>query len=309
MPDAHAIVLACDDDYLKPTVVAARSALRSTDRELRVFVVGLDLNDASVSLLRSRIGLPLELIPFPPGKLDMLPWTGRPASVWVRLFIGSIIPADVSRAVWIDSDMLVRGPIDQLLDTRLQEMTIAACRDYWIPTHADSGIGLSQVAGTPQGMTYFNAGMLVVDLDRWRADGVEDALVSFAGRSEVVLENADQDVLNAVMWDAWLPLPQTWNYPAQFVSNSSFASHIVHFFGARKPWVVACENAHFQREYRKAAKEIGWVVPRPQLTARRAARLLTPQIVRDLREQLKVRGERRISSARREASRSARSAG
>jgi lipopolysaccharide biosynthesis glycosyltransferase len=267
-------------------VVAARSALAHLRPDVEVVILGADLSPESSEFLCDHIGGTTIVTPVSSNVFDELPALERfPRTVWAILLLGSLLPRDAERVLWLDGDVLVRGPIDELLELPLEGMTMAASVDYWAPTHAGAAPGFWQAASTPPGAAYFNTGVLVVDLPSWRSLDVEGLVRDALARQPAIpTPNADQDILNAVLWDRWLPIPDRWNYPAQLVSRDSYRARIAHFFGARKPWKIACENSHLQREYATAAREIGWEVPGPSRSVRHLTRALLPPFVGDIRD-------------------------
>ena len=55
-------------------------------------------------------------------------------------------------------------------------------------------------------VSYFNSGVLVIDLDRWRGTDVESRIIDYASTLPDSYLLLDQDTLNTVLWDDWLLL-------------------------------------------------------------------------------------------------------
>src|SRR5262249_2011803 len=114
---------------------------------------------------------------------------------------------------------------------------------------------------------YFNAGVLVIDLEAWRAQGIGDRLRSAMSRLDGKFGFGDQDALNFVLIDNWVELPIEWDYlfvglpgaVTPVVGSRILASDgIVHFVGPIKPWHDSFPEGPFLKMFTKAADESGW---------------------------------------------------
>jgi len=93
---------------------------------------------------------------------------------------------------------------------------------------------------------YFNAGVLIIDLDSWRRAHVGERALSFIAQYRPAL--MDQDALNAVVSGQWLELDPMWNTITYWFRSRSRQrrysallrrARIVHYAGHRKPWLRA----------------------------------------------------------------------
>ena len=105
---------------------------------------------------------------------------------------------------------------------------------------------------------YFNAGVLLVDVDFWRRNNVLGASAEFAGSHADVLLCHDQDVLNCLFQDNKVILPLrynmlneywfstrcsvvSWQFDGQ-IADGQRHPVIVHFTGLPKPWFSNCRH-------------------------------------------------------------------
>lgn len=100
---------------------------------------------------------------------------------------------------------------------------------------------------------YFNAGMLLIDVERYcEEDVLGQCLRIFADHPEAVPRH-DQSLLNLVMHGRWTELSPSWNW--QYTWSSRFFAdlldpHLIHFIGPKKPWK---DTGHtLPRRYRQA---------------------------------------------------------
>ena len=115
----------------------------------------------------------------------------------------------------------------ELAEADLRDAVIGATADpsiSWLGVSVDRPVlrefGLT--ARTP----YFNAGVLVVDVERWRAAGIGDAVCDFLRANWQQIHRGDQDALNVVLADRRHTLDLTWNQTASIQSDRGL-DHIV----------------------------------------------------------------------------------
>ncbi len=183
------------------------------------------------------------------------------AATYFRLLLPSLLPAKVQRVIFIDSDAIVMDHLRELWELPLEGKALAAVPDHWLSCK-DHGY----VHGE-----YFNAGIMLIDLDVWRAKDVLGLGRVFAKANPHRLRHWDQDVLNAVFAKEWLPIGERWNAcphlfgllpdfdltPERLTPSETRAIHhpaIVHFAGPGpvKPWNA--RSTHPLREHYLAAK-------------------------------------------------------
>jgi lipopolysaccharide biosynthesis glycosyltransferase len=134
---------------------------------------------------------------------------------YYRLLIGRLLPEAVRRVLYLDADTIVRGSIGELLELDLEGHVLAATPEE-VPVDKVSGFGPHPVRlGLPEDTPYFNAGVLLVDLDCWRRTNVEQRCLTkirqlCAGAER--LSFAEQDILNLVLSSEWKALGPSYNY-------------------------------------------------------------------------------------------------
>jgi lipopolysaccharide biosynthesis glycosyltransferase len=154
---------------------------------------------------------------------------------FARLFIASVLPSTINSAIYIDADTLV---IDQI--TYLQELNltqpIAAC-DHCSP------FDQLRIHGE-EGGSYFQAGLLRIDLEDWRNTDVMDKFMNVINNSYDRILWWDQDVLNIVFKDKWQRLPVSYNLCRVVRESLDNPQHsikldqkLIHFDGGHRPWV------------------------------------------------------------------------
>jgi lipopolysaccharide biosynthesis glycosyltransferase len=169
-----------------------------------------------------------------------------------RLLLGELLP-DLDRVIYLDIDVLVTGNFAELYDIDLRSNIIAAVPDVWINQARIHRHKLSQSSLALQitadeyvrtiigidDKKYFNAGVLVIDLDKWRKYDIMPRCLSFYQKNFILLYT-DQDALNHVYQDRVLWIGAEWNfipkaYQSYKLEYDYINPYIVHFAGP-KPW-------------------------------------------------------------------------
>jgi lipopolysaccharide biosynthesis glycosyltransferase len=165
-------------------------------------------------------------------------------STLFRLGLEKHAPADCRRVLYLDADLGVAGDVRPLWGADLGEHPIGAVVDAFIEPES-----LAARWGLPDGGRYFNAGILLIDLERVRRDRLFARAIDFIAQNGADLPYNDQDALNWVFWRNWRELDTVWNVQ-RFMAFPEIdrtlphdrrlgarAPLIVHFMGADKPWM------------------------------------------------------------------------
>lgn len=169
--------------------------------------------------------------------------------VYARLLIDRLLPPEVERIIYLDCDTMVRDRIEALYDTDMEGYPIAAVRDVmgaFIVGGRDirSNRDLFDTADP-----YFNSGMLLIDVPKYRAVDVGARLETAIADGVMARIYYDQDLLNLIFKNNWRILPPRWNTLDAHYSHEAGDPAILHYTGPFKPWHVV-SNAAFRRTYR-----------------------------------------------------------
>jgi lipopolysaccharide biosynthesis glycosyltransferase len=105
---------------------------------------------------------------------------------------------------------------------------------------------------------YFNAGVLLINLEFWRQSNVYENSMAFIMSNTKKMDFWDQDALNAILVHRWIELPPHWNAQYEYLKrNPSSNPAIVHFTGDIKPWHWS-PGYLFEREYRMYRRKTPW---------------------------------------------------
>jgi lipopolysaccharide biosynthesis glycosyltransferase len=189
------------------------------------------------------------------------------APTYYRLQLAELLPEACHRIIYLDTDLIVLKDIQQLWNLEMDGRHILAAQDLNSPRMDASTLKnydkcrrfitcqhpliQYQQLGIPGSAKCFNAGVLLIDMQKWRRDHVGATVLEFLQTNSEHIQFWDQDGLNAVLWDKWSELRPAWNQmPAIHLlpgwqwspfDRNAFeeAVHdpaIVHFAGSVKPW-------------------------------------------------------------------------
>jgi lipopolysaccharide biosynthesis glycosyltransferase len=175
------------------------------------------------------------------------------------LLLSESLPSTLERVVFLDADMLVLDDLANLWETPMGSHVLAAAPDSTVPRcSSPRGVKGWRKLGIPPGAAYFNAGVLLIDIARWRERDVTQRVRHYFETTSEPIDFLHQEALNAVLWDDWQPLHSRWNLLASLAgrayehppSEAWRQPGVVHFAGRMKPWRAPI-GGPFNRPYRK----------------------------------------------------------
>lgn len=165
------------------------------------------------------------------------------AANYFRLLAPDILPETLGKVLYLDSDLIVNAPIDELFNSDITNYPLAACGDKVIATKQRLQL---------QGNYYFNSGVMLMNLDYWRREKLGLKAIDFIRSNPDMIILWDQDALNKIVDGNFINLNRKWNSLVDLYANQSQVtpdSIIIHFVGSLKPWHSWCLDSQ---------KEIYW---------------------------------------------------
>lgn len=263
------VLFCCDPGYYQHLAVALWSLLAHNRRhDIEVHLI-TGLRDAT-----AETRLRASLASFEPVRLEIHEFTWPEKHSWhtsehitaetyTRLHCPQVLDGAIDKVLYLDADLLVVDDLGPLWATDVSDVALAAAPDPY-------GEDRDQALGLPPGAIYFNAGVLLINLARWRAEGLTERLSAYIREQGPRLRQHDQDALNALLHDRIRVLDLRWNLQARALHpHRAAAVHrpdlrraarqpgIIHFASSRKPWIFSVAIPH-RALYRRYLRRTAW---------------------------------------------------
>jgi len=179
-------------------------------------------------------------------------------ATYYKLALGRLLPHEVSKIIYLDSDMIVTTSLASLYHTDIWECYAAVVAE-------------SLKRHFPLGGPYFNAGMVLFNLEKWRCENLEGQAIQFGYDHPDWIIWVDQDILNYLFKGNVIYLPLKWNkIPSEILLGNStqwggFYSEtemskvgkelgIIHYAWIDKPWLPMCQHPNKASYWKYARK-------------------------------------------------------
>lgn len=251
MPAMNLQIVCCfDESFEAGFVVMLESLLEhlSESETVSLFLLYHRLAPITLERLEAHLsdrGVAAQLLRIDPGPLAGVGTPGHlKVEAYFRLLIPSILPASVSRVLYLDCDLLITDDIRELWKLDLDDKLIALAHNW-------------------------NSGVMLFNLEQWRKQGTGPMLINYAKEYPEKCPLADNSAIMAKIDAEDIHFFDVrWN-----TSHEAGPGHIgvVHFVGAIKPWHHFYSHPHHRAEffrYLDRTPWAGWRPPRPTLRAR-----------------------------------------
>lgn len=253
------IVLICDDNYTLPTAVCINSIVRNSGIEdgLTIHVCTFSLSQSNVTLLEDCGSKRMPVI------IHMLDYSNYQALVsqitakshvskaaLIKFELPNIFE-ELDGLLYIDSDIIIKDNITELLSLNLSDCYLAASYEFWREVCMNKYEFFKN-----RDLFFFNSGVMLLNLKKMREDNITEKLWEFKIK-RAVTTLMDQESFNAVCGFNTLQLSIKYNYNPIFTNDAyihminrrykeSYTSSramfndvkIIHYVGkSDKPWV------------------------------------------------------------------------
>jgi FkbM family methyltransferase len=249
------IACSCDQNYLADAAVMLRSLFIENPGECFIVHFMYDqrlpaVERDALGALCGEFGQMFSPLLMNEDIKNVFPFMGRFGgfNAWYRVLLPRLLP-DLPKVLYLDVDLLIVGRIRELWEWPLDGKCIAAVTNPLLEHMVDR---VRDDLGVPDADSYFNSGVLLMDLDALRRERAVEHVVAFISEGHAPMPWADQEPLNAVLhtkrahlppkWNAvpslweldWRHLPRSWSQAQREEARDHPA--IVHFIGPYKPW-------------------------------------------------------------------------
>ena len=298
------VLCAADENYVKPLAVMLHSAAINLRQGNHLNVVLMDggISESSWSGLKETLhGLPITIHVLRPDRnevSDLGTSHHITHTAYFRLLAARLLPDWIDKVIYLDSDVLVKDDLMELWDMELEGNYCLAAIDIACPfvdAYTAQKVDKSIKPAVPHfaaispirnwrelslngSAHYFNSGVMVLNLARWRRESIEQKLLACLRDNQQYVWCWDQYALNVVFAGQWKELPSRWNqgfhvfeYPDETfspISQSDFVDMrdnpaLIHFTTEFKPWDFRPHHP-LRGKFYEALDETAWKGWRPK---------------------------------------------
>jgi lipopolysaccharide biosynthesis glycosyltransferase len=290
------VVCATDDNFVQHCCVMLVSLL-SNNSDVTVYVLTEGLRPDNEQAIKDEVAAKAGAVHFckvDPAVIRRFPMPAGAElahisrATYYRLLIADLLPPEVEKVLYLDCDIIVNGPVEELWQTPLDSYALAAVLQIGYGSEA---LRLRY----PIEFGYFNAGVTLMNLRYFREHDVTRRLMDYIASHYHDIKYHDQDTLNAVLYKETLHLMPQWNmtpgiyapgfrgradrqgdhvvndYGAEKDNALRHKRHplVLHFVSKPKPWSHGCTHPLAMLYYRYARQTLHFSHIKPQNTLAR----------------------------------------
>lgn len=294
------IVFASDNNYAQHTAVAMASVLVNTKvpQKIQFYLIDDEIqqeNKEKITKTVQNLGGNIEFIKIKNSKLEDCYVSGELSRAsYFRLDIANILGESIEKIIYLDCDLLVYDDIEKMWQLDMGGKPVAATCDLGIMASARVRKQKNKFIGLPFDAPYFNAGVLIMDLKKWRDGNYAEAIIALATQNKY--PNHDQDALNKFFMNNWQEIPLRWdvippifNLFLKIVTKPDLRKKaieaklnpaIFHYAGGYKPWEYEIHDGFNDKYYEYLKLTEYKEAKMPQFDKRRKNRSIKRQMLR-----------------------------
>lgn len=285
------IICATDNNFIQHCSIMLVSLL-TNNKDVDVYILTEGLTEDNQKILNEEVEAKGGRIHYcmvdtsivenmPLSKVEGLNHISR--ATYYRLLIADLLPAEVTKVIYLDCDIVVNDSLEELWNMDMSGMAIAASLQI------GSGYECERL-GYPIKDGYFNAGVTMMNIDYCRKNDITRMMLEYATENRDRLKFNDQDVLNAVLHDKCIHILPQWNMTSACYANDmerrgdkrkgviindyreskdnikerGMNPCVVHYVSKPKPWSDNCVHPLYHLYYEYAQKTLHYKHLQPQ---------------------------------------------
>lgn len=159
-----------------------------------------------------------------------------PISACLRIIAPLILPVEINKLLYVDSDTLCLNSLEELFNYNLDEKIIAA-----VPDVESTQISQCEKIHLKYG-SYFNSGVMLYNIDNWNRANISEKALDLLNEG-IAYKFPDQDVLNLLLKNNIYYLPYKYNR-ITLLTVGGYQDHqrtndetvFIHYVSGSKPW-------------------------------------------------------------------------
>lgn len=259
------IMIASDDNYIPPALILLVSIFENTREKVDIWYFYDKLSDNSIKKLNDIVekwGGTLHLVEVKDEVFDKVPLNAHfTKETYFRLLVADLLPKNIERVLYLDPDIVINKDIQDFYYQPFNEYALVACLDSCITNDNETIKRLK----LPKHSSYFNAGVLLINLDYYRKNINVDEMFKYIENNADSLKYCDQDVLNVFFAEKVKFCEPKYNLLLCNISASSKKIEeavVLHYAGSQKPWKAGYKHGALEiyNHYAENAGMKEWLV-------------------------------------------------
>ena len=257
----HNYLYCFDENYNKQALCSINSLIKNSKEEIRIFIIHKNPEsfDNYKNLIKNKYILKsLEIYKFDKKNIDFpnVEEAHVSEATYYRFFANEYLPKDIEEVFYLDADIICNNDPSKYYNDSLSELNLSkhtiAVKTEWKDNFTVDGYHDEFYRLNLTNKKYFNAGVMFINLNRWREFNVQDKLVKEQKKLKGKILLWDQDVLNSYFDGQYVELDEYLNYNLDiFVSSkvkNTFIKEVdkeitkriifIHYSGKSKPWSI-----------------------------------------------------------------------
>lgn len=234
----NSVLIAYDENYFEAGEVMLYSLSKNSTQSFKIHFFYHEMGDCSlkkmeqtIKKINSKTGKKNQLVLYDIGTLK---WDLPVRGYWsIQTYFRLLAPEYImeEKVLYLDPDIIVKEPIDELFEINMSNVGLVMCED---PDNFEHKCRLS----IPDGYTYCNAGVMLMNLDYLRTVHFGDLISGWLKNNGIEKLNLqDQDIINGVGYQMMKYVDcNIYNCVPACVTNETKVIHYM-FGGKRKPWL------------------------------------------------------------------------
>lgn len=256
------VVFSSSDLYAKCTGVAIFSLLRTNVDlpELKIFLITTDMtikNQEKIKRMCNDFNRNIEIVEasevLNKAQIDLCLSSFKGGlNTYARAVANKVLPEDVDRALFVDSDILFNGSLSFLDSLSMEDNVVAGVPEIMLMTKS---VCYEDVELLNKCDPYLNYGVVLIDLKNWRKFKGDDMIKNCVLSHNKQFRIAEQSIMNFTFRKHSMVLPVQYNYYT--VLHGAKYKEILHRYPRRKLFkeeeLIAAESnptiIHFVGDY------------------------------------------------------------
>ncbi len=251
------ICYSLDSNYAEQLAVSITSILKNADNDdnINIYILdgGLKKDDKNkIELLKNIKAFNINYLSVNEKEFKDCPLLAKQGEqhkdyhvtlpTYFRFKIAGLL-SKLPKVLYLDCDVIIRTSLKELFEISLDGYSVAMVLDSESIKEAKR-LNIKK---------YYNAGVMLINLDYWRKNNVEQQLFNCAKNNQDIILWQDQDIINLSLNQSIKEIDKVWNYQyfqyenvvAEDLANIS----ILHLAGRFKPWLMPFESNIYDEYY------------------------------------------------------------